>query len=126
MEIKYIELRTGYPNQDGPAWIGKVKMSKSGKTIYFNNHAFQKYHGVCANYIDIETGEEYWISSVKKNGCDRHWAGKGKITIDCKVVDYYLSIVEFSKLDDTKYDVVDIADSFPIERVKTLLNEPIN
>ena len=45
MDIRYIELKTGY-NDNGPAWIGNVKESKSGKTIYFNDHAFQKYHGV--------------------------------------------------------------------------------
>jgi hypothetical protein len=33
-EIKYIELKTGYSDY-GPAWIGRVKKSKSGKTIYF-------------------------------------------------------------------------------------------
>lgn len=80
MDIRYIELKTGY-NDNGPAWIGNVKESKSGKTIYFNDHAFQKYHGVFSNYIDIETGDEYWISRVKKNGEDRYWAGSGKITI---------------------------------------------
>ena len=36
MNIKYIELKTGYAD-NGPAWIGNVKESKTGKTIYFNN-----------------------------------------------------------------------------------------
>ena len=75
MDIRYIELKTGY-NDDGPAWIGNVKESKSGQTVYFNNHAFQKYNGVRGNYVDVETGEEYWISRPKKNGQDRHWAGR--------------------------------------------------
>ena len=45
-EIKYIELKTGYAD-NGPAWIGKVEFSKSGKTMYFNNHAFKgNGHGV--------------------------------------------------------------------------------
>ena len=39
--LMYIELKTGY-SDDGPAWIGYVKTSKSKKTIYFNDHAFQK------------------------------------------------------------------------------------
>ncbi len=33
--LRYIELKTGY-NDNGPAWIGRVKLSGSGKTIYFN------------------------------------------------------------------------------------------
>ena len=122
MDIRYIELKTGY-NDNGPAWIGKVKESKSGKTIYFNDHAFQKYHGAFSNYIDIETGDEYWISRVKKNGEDRHWAGSGKITIDRKVIDEYLEIVNADKLDESKYIIADIEDVVPIERISSYLNE---
>ena len=64
-ELMYIELKTGY-SDDGPAWIGYVKTSKTKKTIYFNDHAFQKYNGGYSNYVDIENGDEYWISGLKK------------------------------------------------------------
>lgn len=64
-DLMYIELKTGY-SDDGPAWIGYVKTSKSKKTIYFNDHAFQKLVGGCSNYVDIENGDEYWISGLKK------------------------------------------------------------
>lgn len=57
-DLMYIELKTGY-SDNGPAWIGYVKTSKTRKTIYFNNHAFQKNIGSYSNYIDIENGEEY-------------------------------------------------------------------
>lgn len=39
-DLMYIELKTGY-SDDGPAWIGYVKTSKSKKTIYFNNMLFK-------------------------------------------------------------------------------------
>ena len=83
-DLMYIELKTGY-SYDGPAWIGYVKTSKSKKTIYFNNHAFQKYNGNYSNYIDIENGDEYWISGLKKKESNRHWDGHGKIMIDIVV-----------------------------------------
>ena len=121
MDIRYIELKTGY-NDNGPAWIGNVKESKSGKTIYFNDHAFQKYHGAYSNYIDIETGDEYWISRVKKNGEDRHWAGGGIITIDEKAVDLYLSITGMKELPKSRYRIENISDAFPVERINALLN----
>ena len=35
-DLMYIELKTGY-SDDGPAWIGYVKTSKTKKTIYFND-----------------------------------------------------------------------------------------
>lgn len=120
-DIKYIELKTGY-NDDGPAWIGKVKISRSGNTIYFNDHAFQKHRGISGNFIDIESGDEYWISGVKKNGEDRHWAGNGKIVIDSKIVPEYLSIVGDKELNKNKFIVKTIEDVFPIERINLLLN----
>ena len=64
--LMYIELKSGY-SDDGPAWIGYVKTSKTGKTIYFNDHAFQKTIGGGANYIDIENGDGYWITGLKKD-----------------------------------------------------------
>ncbi|MDP4209604.1 MAG: hypothetical protein Q8928_12395 [Bacteroidota bacterium] len=104
-QIKYVELKTGYANK-GPAWIGKVEFLKSGKTIYFNGHAFKgNGHGVSS---DLETGEIYWISGVKKNGQDRHWAGNGKIMIDRTIVVDYLKIMDLVGLDPKKYVLVDI------------------
>jgi len=90
-EIRYVELKTGY-SDDGPAWIGKVKLSKSGNTVYFNDKAFRKWRGAGSNYYDIETHEEYWISGVKKDGSDRHWAGHGKIILAKNIVADYLAI----------------------------------
>ena len=122
--IKYIELKTGY-HDDGPAWIGRVKVSRSGNTVYINDHAFMKDNGVVGNYIDVESGEEYWISGVKKNGEDRHFAGNGKIVIDSKVIPEYLEIVGEKELDRSKFIVQDMDDVFPVERIRELLNRKI-
>ena len=118
----YIELKTGY-SDDGPAWIGYVKTSKSKKTIYFNNHAFQKYIGGYSNDIDIENGDEYWISGLKKRESNRHWAGHGKIMIDRRAVKEYLSIIGAKELPLSLFEVIDIEDKFPIKRINALLNE---
>jgi hypothetical protein len=104
-QLKYIELKSGYQD-DGPAWIGMVEFSKSGQTVYFNDHAFKgKGHGLCA---DIVTREVYWITGVKRDGQNRHWAGKGKIMIDKLVVDTYLKLMDWPSLDLNKYELVDI------------------
>ena len=42
--LKYIELKSGY-NGDGPAWIARVKMSQSGRTVYFNGRALKQGSG---------------------------------------------------------------------------------
>lgn len=122
LELRYIELKSGYAD-DGPAWIGRVKISRTGTTIYFNDHAYRKYHGISGNYIDIETEEEYWISGVKKDGTDRHWDGSGKIVMDTKVVDEYLELIGKTELDTSKFILEEIPDCFPVERIHRRLNE---
>lgn len=122
--LMYIELKTGYFD-NGPAWIGYVKTSKSKKTIYFNDHAFQKNIGNYSNYIDIENGDEYWISSLKKKESNRHWGGHGKIMIDHRAVSEYLSIIGEKELPLNLFEVIDIEDKFPVERIGKILNEKI-
>ena len=121
-DLMYIELKTGY-SDDGPAWIGYVKTSKTKKTIYFNDHAFQKYNGGYSNYVDIENGDEYWISGLKKRESNRHWAGHGKIMIDRRAVNEYLSLIGEKELPLNLFEVVDIEDRFPVKRVKELLEQ---
>lgn len=106
----YIELKSGYTD-NGPAWIGLATFSRTMTTIYFDNKAFKKSRGVGSNFYDIETGDEYWISGVKKNGQDRHWAGNGKILIDKKVVDDYLKITGDEKLDKTRFEIAEIKET---------------
>lgn len=108
-ELKYIELKSGF-GDNGPAWIGMVEFSKSRRTVYFNGKALKnsKAQGIAGNYYDIENGDEYWISGIKKNGTDRHWAGGGKIMIDRNVVDLYLSNVNFDGLDKNRFELTDI------------------
>lgn len=103
--IKYIELKSGY-SDDGPAWIGKVEFSKSGKTMYFNGKSLKgNGHGEC---YELESGDTYWVSGVKKNGQDRHRAGRGSIMVDRKIADEYLNMVDFDVLDKNNFTLVDI------------------
>lgn len=107
-QLKYVELKTGY-SDDGPAWIGNVEFSKTGKTIYFNGRAIRgSGHGLCT---DLETHEVYWISGIKKNGLDRHWSGTGKIKIDRSIVNEYLGVIGLETLDPVKYEVVELLET---------------
>ena len=107
--IMYIEHKTNHSDR-GEAWIGKVSFSKTGQTVYFNGCAFKKLKssGVYANYYNIETGDEYWISGVKKNGQDRHWAGGGKVMVDKTIAKEYLELVDFDILSQEYFILVDI------------------
>jgi hypothetical protein len=86
----YIELKTGF-NDDGPAWIGRVTFSKTGRTIYYRGKVLRRVAGggIKGNHVDVDTGEEYWISGVKKDGEDRHWAGRGTVHVDDDARDEY-------------------------------------
>lgn len=123
--IIYVELKSGY-SDNGPAWIGKGSWSKSGRTVYFNGKALQAAGGGGnGNYLDIETGEGYWVSGVKKNREDRHWAGSGMVMIDALVVEEYLAITGSAKLDSRKFKTVQLDHGDVASRVHELQNRPI-
>jgi hypothetical protein len=77
----------------GPARIGLVTFSKSGKSIHYAGKTFEtlKGAGFKSNYVDVETGEEYWISGCRKDGRDALYATE--VTIDDNArEEYWLEI----------------------------------
>ena len=74
-------------------------------------------------YIDIENGDEYWISGLKKEESNRHWTGHGKIILDRRAFNECLSLIGEKELPLNLFEIVDIEGRFSIERVKELLNE---
>ena len=122
-DLYYIEKMNG-TNHDGPAWIGFIKKSKTGKTIYFNNKAFKKTGR--GEYYDIETGDCYWISRIKKDGSDRHWAGHGIIMIDSKAVDIYKDFRNLTELKKSAYQIVDIIETRTPQDYYDIENEKLN
>lgn len=57
---------------NGPARIGRVTFSKTGRTLEYRGQKFQKCKGGYKwNHFDVETGEHYWISGPRKDGQDR-------------------------------------------------------
>ena len=87
--IMYIENKAG--GLTGPARIGRVSFSKTGKTLYYAGKSFQslKGFGFKSNYRDIETGDEYWISGPRKDGQDALYATNVTPEIDDDVYQEY-------------------------------------
>lgn len=87
----YIERKAG--NLTGPARIGRVTYSKTGATIYYHGQQFRslKGAGFKANYYDVETGEEYWISGPRKDGCDALYDTNSHPEVDDEVRAEYWS-----------------------------------
>ena len=122
--IKYLELKSGFSG-NGPAWIGLVSFSKSGKTIYFDGKAFQRMGSarIQGNFMDIESGNEYWISGVKKDLSDRHKFGGGKILVEKRILNEYLQTIGKSELPKTDFELTEVNIEIPIERINEIENE---
>lgn len=92
-DIMWIENKSGESGLSGPARIGRVSYSKSGKSIKYNGKTFQslKGTGFKANYYDVESGDEYWISGCRKDGKDALY--NTDVEIDDDVLEeYWVSI----------------------------------
>ena len=89
--IMYIECKSG--GISGAARIGRVAFSKTGRTLCYGGRKYQtlRGQGFKANYFDVETGDEYWISGCKKRGGDRLYPGL--IEIDDDVREEYWSTI---------------------------------
>jgi len=89
----YIENKAG--GLTGPARIGRVTYSKTGKTIYYNGRTFQslKGSGFKSNFFCVETGEEYWISGPKRRGDDQLYSQAGGVPIDVDAREEYWVVI---------------------------------
>ncbi len=88
--IMYIENKSGGLN--GSARIGRVTFSKTGKSLTYAGRTFQslKGRGFKANFFDVETGEEFWISGPRKDGQDRLYPESTRtVEVDADVAEEY-------------------------------------
>ena len=87
--IMWIENKTAGDGLSGPARIGRVHFSKTGKTLEYRGRKFQslKGSGYKANYADVETGEEFWISGCRKDGRDALY--NTDVVVDADVREQY-------------------------------------
>ena len=88
--VMYVENKEG--EIDGHnARIGWVTFSKSGRSIYYRGLELKclKGGGMSGNYYCAATGEEYWVSGIKKRGSNAHWAEPVAIHVDEDAVQGY-------------------------------------
>ncbi|HVU45504.1 MAG TPA: hypothetical protein VHD85_05240 [Terracidiphilus sp.] len=75
----------------GSARIGRVTFSRTEATLHYDGRFFQslKGSGFKANYFDIETGEQYWISGPRGDGVDRLYKSDWPVEIDEDIREEY-------------------------------------
>jgi hypothetical protein len=91
--IMYIEDKSD--DLTGPARIGRVVFSKSGKSVHYGGRRFETLagRGFKANYFEVESGDHYWISGCKRDGTDRLYGERLPVEIDDDVrVEYWTEI----------------------------------
>jgi len=86
--IMYIECKAGALS--GQARIGRMTISKSGRSVEYGGQRFHRTKGYKWNHLEEETGAHYWISGPRKDGKDRLYASGGQpVAIDEDVRDEY-------------------------------------
>jgi hypothetical protein len=86
----------------GPARIGRVTYSKTRKSLTYRGKEFGslKGTGFKANYAEVESGEQYWISGCKKDGLDSLYPNLVEIDNDVRE-EYWVEIRNKPELKDT-------------------------
>jgi len=69
-KIMYLEIKSDGLRGEGR--IGRVRLSKTGKTLYYGERTLVPTKGspLKANYFDQETHEDFWATGAKKDGSD--------------------------------------------------------
>ena len=68
-------------DEGGPARIGRVTRSKTGRTLYYRKLRLERHDGLAGNYRDQATGDEYWVVNVKR-GRHRRRVGDAPVAVD--------------------------------------------
>jgi hypothetical protein len=69
--VMFVQLKTGHSTDKGPAWISRVRFNRSWKTAYWHGKTLRRGPGMFdANFYDVETREEYWLSGPHRDQAD--------------------------------------------------------
>jgi hypothetical protein len=122
--LRYIELKSGH-SDNGPAWIGYVTPSKTGRTLYFNGRALMKLKGqrrgeAGGNHVDTETG--IVLRFRRKEERRRPPFGSGKVLVEAAALSDYLMVTGVKTLDRSRYEVADAICQTDIKKLSQLAN----
>jgi len=87
--IMYIENKAAGLSGSARIRTGNVLENRQDSLLPRPHVSESKGRGFKANYVDVATGEEYWISGPKKNGADGLYGGRSPVEIDDEVREEY-------------------------------------
>ena len=94
-QLMYVELKTGYAD-DGPAWIGWVRYSKSGRSVYYGGRMLQRLSGggvVVATTSTPRPARSSGSQESRRTDAIEIPAGSGPVRVDDDAAEEYARIV---------------------------------
>jgi hypothetical protein len=95
--LMFVQLKTGYPGDDGPCWISRVRFTKSWKTAYWRGRTLARRRSFDGNFCDVDTDEEFWLSGPKRDRTDARYSST-QPDVDEDVHDIYAAFLRGAPL----------------------------
>lgn len=87
--VMFVQLKTGHDIDQGPAWISVVRFNRTWKSARWHGKTLRRASGMFdANFFDVETDEEYWLSGPHRDRRDTRYSNV-QPTIDDEARDAY-------------------------------------
>lgn len=85
--IMYLQLKTGYGTDLGPAWIARVRFTRTWRTAYVHGRTLRRVTGTAyanfdSNFYDVDTGDEFWMSGPKRDRTDGRYSREQPVVDD--------------------------------------------
>ncbi len=85
--IMYVQLKTGFGTDLGPAWISRVRFTRTWRTADFHGRTLRRVTGTAhanfdSNFYDADSGDEYWISGPKRDRTDGRYTRRQPVIED--------------------------------------------
>ena len=82
-----VRLKTGYQTDLGPAWISRVRVTRTWRIAYFHGRTLQRVTGTAnakfgSNFYEVGSGDEYWISGPKRDRTDGRYTKQQPVIED--------------------------------------------
>jgi hypothetical protein len=87
--VMFVQLKTGHNLDRGPSWIGWVDFNRSWVTARYRGRELRRAQRMWdANFYDVETGEQFWLSGPKRDRTDTRY-GPATTEVDPDVREVY-------------------------------------
>ncbi|MBO1754840.1 hypothetical protein J4030_06910 [Allobranchiibius sp. CTAmp26] len=89
----HVQLKSAYDTDGGPAWITRVRFTRTWRTAYVHGRTLKRVTGTYranfdSNFYDVDSGEGFWISGPKRDRTDGRYSAQ-QPPVDPDVRDEY-------------------------------------